>query len=233
MDNRIHLKKNFVLTIFIPFLVLIIGTFAFRHTNLDITISRLFYIPEIGFFKKDSNPWIFLYHYGCFPGFLLALSGLFLFVIGLFSKKIIRYRKIGLFLALLMVIGPGLIVNSTFKEHWGRPRPREITKFGGEKPFLTVWEKKKTSEGSSFPSGHASVGYFLFAPFFFLSRTKKKGWSIFFLFLGLGYGTLMGIGRIAQGAHFASDVLWSAGFVYFTGVGLYYLLRFDKDIWWR
>ena len=233
MDNRIHLKKNFILTIFIPFLVLILGTFAFRHTNLDITISRIFYVPEIGFFKKDSNPWIFLYHYGYFPGFLLAFSGLFLFVISLFSKKILRYRKIGLFLVLLMVIGPGLIVNSTFKEHWGRPRPREITNFGGKNPFLTVWEKNKTSEGSSFPSGHASVGYFLFAPFFFLSRTEKKGWSISFLFLGLGYGTLMGIGRIAQGAHFASDVLWSAGFVYFTGVGLSYLLRFNKDIWWR
>jgi lipid A 4'-phosphatase len=229
----IHMKKNPILTILIPCLVLIIGTFAFRHTDLDITISKLFYIPEIGFFKKDSNPWIFLYHYGCFPGLLLALSGLFVFGIGLFSKKILPYRKIGLFLTLLMVIGPGLIVNSTFKNHWGRPRPREIANFGGEKTFLTVWEKGKTSEGRSFPSGHASAGYFLFAPFFFLSQIGKKGGSIFFLFLGLGYGTLMGIGRIAQGAHFASDVFWSAGFVYFTGVGLYHLLRFDKDIWWR
>ena len=229
----IHLKKNFILTIFIPFLVLIIGTFVFRHTNLDITISKLFYVPEIGFFKKDSNPWIFLYHYGYFPGLLLAFGGLFLFGIGLFSKKIRCYRKIGLFLVLLMVIGPGLIVNSTFKDHWGRPRPREIVNFGGKSQFLTAWEKTKTSEGHSFPSGHASMGYFLFAPYFFLSRTERKSGSFFFLFLGLGYGTLMGIGRIVQGAHFASDVLWSAGFVYFTGVGLYYLLRFDKDIWWR
>ena len=202
----INLKKNFILTIFIPFLVLIIGTFVFRHTNLDITISKLFYVPDIGFFRQNSNPWIFLYRYGCFPSILLALGGLFLFGIGLFSKKILRYRKVGLFLVLLMVIGPGLIVNSTFK---------------------------KTGEGSSFPSGHASMGYYLFAPYFFLARTKKKGTSFFFLFLGLIHGTLMGIGRIAQGAHFASDILWSAGFVYFTGVGLYYLLRFDKDIWWR
>jgi len=229
----INLKKNFILTIFIPFLVLIIGTFVFRHTNLDITISKLFYVPEIGFFRQNSNPWIFLYRYGCFPGILLALGGLFLFGIGLFSKKVLRYRKVGLFLVLLMVIGPGLIVNSAFKEHWGRPRPREIVNFGGKSPFLNVWVKKRTGEGSSFPSGHASMGYYLFAPYFFLARTKKKGTSFFFLFLGLIYGTLMGIGRIAQGAHFASDILWSAGFVYFTGVGLYYLLRFDKDIWWR
>ena len=98
----IHLKKNFILTIFIPLIVLIIGTVVFRHTNLDITISKLFYVPEIGFFKKDSNPWIFLYHYGYFPGLLLALGGLFLFGIGLFSKNILRYRKIGLFLALFL-----------------------------------------------------------------------------------------------------------------------------------
>jgi membrane-associated PAP2 superfamily phosphatase len=163
----------------------------------------------------------------------LAFGGLLLFGIGVFSKKIRRYRKIGLFLVLLMVIGPGIIVNSTFKGHWGRPRPREIVDFGGKRPFLTVWDKNKASEGHSFPSGHASMGYYLIAPYFFLSRTERKGGSFFFLFLGLGYGTLMGIGRIIQGAHFASDVLWSAGFVYFTGVGLYYLLRFDKDIWWR
>jgi lipid A 4'-phosphatase len=227
------MKKNHTLTIMTPCLVLIIGTLVFRYTDLDITISKLFYAPDIGFFKKDSNPWIFLYHYGVFPGLLLAVSGLFVFGMGFFSKKILPYRKIGLFLALLMVIGPGLIVNSTFKNHWGRPRPSKVTNFGGKKPFLPVWEKGKTTEGRSFPSGHASAGYYLFAPFFFLSRIKKKRGSLFFLFIGLSYGTLMGIGRIAQGAHFASDVLWSAGFVYFTGVGLYYLLRFDKDIWWR
>lgn len=227
------IKKNHIWAVMTPCLVLIIGTLMFRYTDLDIIISKLFYTSEIGFFKKNSNPWIFLYRYGSFPGLLLSFSGLFVFGIGFFSKKILPYRKIGLFLALLMVIGPGLIVNSTFKNHWGRPRPLKVTNFGGEKPFLAVWEKGKASEGRSFPSGHASVGYYLFAPFFFLSRTEKKRGSIFFLFTGLGYGTLMGIGRIAQGAHFASDVLWSAGFVYLTGIGLYYLLRFDKDIWWR
>lgn len=161
------MKKNFILTLIIPCLVLIIGTIVFRHTGLDITISKLFYSHEIGFFKKNSNPWIFLYHYGCILVLLLAFGGLFVFGIGFFSRRILPYRKIGLFLVLLMVIGPGLIVNVTFKRYWGRPRPRETVIFGGEKPFLPVWKKGKTGEGKSFPSGYPSVGYFLFAPFFF------------------------------------------------------------------
>jgi hypothetical protein len=31
---------------------------------------------------------------------------------------------------------------------------------------------------------------------------------------------MMGFARIVQGSHFASDVLWSAGAVYFTGLTL-------------
>jgi membrane-associated PAP2 superfamily phosphatase len=38
---------------------------------------------------------------------------------------------------------------------------------------------------------------------------------------------------MVQGAHFASDVLWSGGFTYLTGLLLYYALRLDKTIWWE
>ncbi|WP_321495089.1 hypothetical protein [uncultured Desulfobacter sp.] len=39
----------------------------------------------------------------------------------------------------------------------------------------------------------------------------------------------MGLGRIVQGAHFASDVLWSAGFVYYTGLSLAKALRLTQN----
>ncbi len=35
----------------------------------------------------------------------------------------------------------------------------------------------------------------------------------------------MGLGRVVQGRHFPSDVLWSGAIVYFTGLILAYLLR--------
>jgi len=31
-----------------------------------------------------------------------------------------------------MIIGPGLLVNTVFKEHWGRARPSQVEEFGGQ-----------------------------------------------------------------------------------------------------
>jgi membrane-associated PAP2 superfamily phosphatase len=33
---------------------------------------------------------------------------------------------------------------------------------------------------------------------------------------------------MAQGAHFLSDVVWSAGFVYLSALAIYYALRLDR-----
>jgi membrane-associated PAP2 superfamily phosphatase len=137
------------------------------------------------------------------------------------------YRKIGLFLVIYMILGPGLVINTVFKDHWGRPRPAEVQNFGGSEKYLPVWERGTPGQGKSFPSGHAAVGFFLFSPFFFLRNSSKK-WAWFFLLLGLSYGTYMGIGRMAQGGHFATDVLWGGGLTYLTGLMLSYVFLFDK-----
>lgn len=46
---------------------------------------------------------------------------------------------------------------------------------------------------------------------------------------GSCYGILMGIGRMAQGGHFASDTLWAFAIVYLTGLALSYALRIDEQ----
>ena len=50
-----------------------------------------------------------------------------------------------------------------------------------------------------------------------------------FLVLGLLGGGVLGLARIAQGQHFLSDVIWSGGMVYLTGVILSYLFRLSAD----
>ncbi|MFH1755629.1 MAG: phosphatase PAP2 family protein, partial [Candidatus Latescibacterota bacterium] len=132
------------------------------------------------------------------------------------------------FLVLVMIVGPGLIVNSVFKQNWGRPRPRDLVEFSGGKPYVMVWDKRSPDGGNSFASGHASTGFYLFTPFFFLRR-RSKYWALFFLASGLGYGSLIGLARIIQGAHFLSDVVWAGGFVYLSGLAFFYLLRPDRE----
>jgi lipid A 4'-phosphatase len=133
-----------------------------------------------------------------------------------------------LFLALMLALGPGLLINGIFKPLWNRPRPYNTVPFGGENEFLPVLSIGGRPANFSFPSGHASMGFYLMAPAFVLYRRRPR-WAACFLLIGLAAGTLMGLTRIVAGSHFASDVLWSAGVVYFTGLGLVPLFDFGRE----
>src|SRR6476619_7728679 len=45
-------------------------------------------------------------------------------------KLFIPVRAVG-FLISTMILAPGLLVNVLLKDHWGRPRPIDVTQFGG------------------------------------------------------------------------------------------------------
>jgi lipid A 4'-phosphatase len=174
------------------------------------------------------QPWKWLYDYGVKPAWFLGAGGLVAAAAGCCWSKWRNYCAAGLFFVLLLALGPGLLVNAVCKPLWSRPRPGEITAFGGEHPFVPVLSVGEGPEKYSFPSGHAAMGFYLMAPAFVLSGLRPL-WAAAFLGLGLFYGTLIGLARIVAGGHFASDVLWSAGIVYFTGLGLSALFGFHRE----
>jgi len=198
-------------------------------TNADIEIEKLLHSPGKGWFMGEDALWRLLYRYGNIPAISLSAAGLVILVLGFIRRPLRPYRKISLFMVTFMLLGPGLLINTVFKDHWGRPRPADIVEFGGKQTFHQVWEKGQAPQGKSFPSGHASVGFFLFAPFFFLRNTSRRQ-AFSFLCLGICYGMLMGTGRMIQGGHFLSDVLWAGALTYLTGLILYYIFRFDRDV---
>lgn len=223
------MKKRVVFDFLIPLFILTGMTAVFWLTNADITIQNLFYDPGKGWYLKDSGPWDFLYRYANIPGLVMGFAALLALVFSFFWVKILPYRKIALFLILFLAIGPGLITNTIFKNRWGRPRPSQIEIFGGKSKYLPVWVKGISGNRKSFPSGHASIGFFVFAPFFFLRHGARK-WARLSLALGICFGLFVGVGRMIQGGHFASDVLWSFGFIYLTGLILYYIFGFDRQV---
>ena len=195
-------------------------------TGLDLSLERYFYLEGAGWGLGNLNPWRFLYHYGVFPAYLLTGAALALLVAGFFWAKACPWRRSALFLVLLMALGPGLLVNAVFKDHWGRPRPRQMQVFGGDRQFYQVWERGEGGAGRSFPSGHASAAFYLIGPYFLLrARARRRAWLV--LLGGACYGVFMGVARMAQGGHFPSDVLWAGGVVYLVGLTLYYLLHLD------
>ena len=214
----------------IPTVLLLILTILFRTLPWDLQLESIFYSSETGWFAKDHGFWIGLYKYAYIPAFVLFAISALVLVAGLLNFRFKKFRKITLLIVLTMAIGPGLFVNLVFKDNWGRTRPRDVVEFGGTMPYYGALQPS-LDKGKSFPSEHASIAFFLFVPYFFLRKTNRKI-ALFFLQFGLCYGTLVGIGRMVQGGHFASDVIWSCGMVYLCGLGMYYLLRMDKSIYW-
>jgi membrane-associated PAP2 superfamily phosphatase len=195
-------------------------------TGLDLALARRFYLVGTGWGLTELNPWRFLYRYGIIPAYLLVGAALVLLAAGYFKPAYACWRRSAFFLVLMIILGPGLLVNTVFKDHWGRPRPRQIQVFGGDRQFHQVWERGVGGTGRSFPSGHASAAFYLMAPYFVL-RARNRRRARLALGLGISYGIFMGVARMAQGGHFVSDVLWAGGMVYLAGLFLYYLLRLD------
>jgi lipid A 4'-phosphatase len=221
-------QKDVIYEVWMPCAVLIILTLLFRLTDLDLRISGLFFVSGAGWVSKDIPFCAVIYKFAAvLPGFLLAGGALLLLCASIWRVGWQQYRRQALFLLLILGIGPGLLVNTIFKEHWGRPRPRSIFAFDGDQPFVPVWQQGPTNEGHSFPSGHAAMGFFLLTPYFLLRKTARR-WALAALTTGIGYGLLIGLVRVIQGGHFASDVIWAGGFVYLTAVALSHLLSISS-----
>lgn len=227
-----------------PLVVGTIASLAIRSFDLDRRISASFYDPALEAWPLvKAPPWVTFYHYGTIPPLVVGLAGLLFWVIGWRfwtdrdEESINSFRRMGLFLGLMLLIGPGLLVNSAVKAAWGRPRPHQCKEFGGEFSFRPVgdWEPQSFANSSSwstapplvelflmgpilqsFPSGHASIAFYMMAPAFLIDpkrRQQRRRW----LFAGVAYGVAMGITRVMQGGHFVTDVLWAGIIVYETG----------------
>lgn len=187
--------------------------------DIDIYITGLFYNDEERFFL-DSRYVIFeiLHKSVRYITITTAMVCLGLLFVGLLKKKDIAgiAKKKLAYIILALIIGPGLIVNTVFKDNWGRARPHHTVEFGGDKTFTPPFIiSDQCDRNCSFVSGDPSVGFFFIScAFVFASRRRE-----FFVFSML-LGTTLGITRVVQGAHFTSDVIFSA---IFTVLSCYFL----------
>ena len=211
----------------VPLLVLLLGTTIIAVTGADLALSAWFHRPD-GWPVGNLFPWHQFYRWGYYPADILGIAALGLLVTSFFRPGLIRFRRQAAFMVVLLLLGPGLLVNTVFKDHWGRPRPRQIVPFGGTMQFHHPWEPGEAGTGKSFPSGHAGSAFYLAMPYFILRRRKARLASRIYAG-GICYGILMGIARIAQGGHFLSDILWAWGVVHLTAVALYYLMGLHRE----
>ena len=194
----------------------------FFAPEVDLAPSRLFYEPERGFVLAGWPPIVLLFH--AIPW--VAWGTLVVIAVGaswllLFGRPLWRLdRKALIFLAASTVAGPGLLANTLLKDHWGRARPVQTVAFGGTHRFTPApLPASECNRNCAFVSGHAALGFSLVAFAFVLppSRARRCGVAA-----ALGFGALVGLGRIAQGAHFLSDVVYAGLLVYGTTARLHW-----------
>lgn len=116
-----------------------------------------------------------------------------------------RWWRRGAAVALCLLLGLGGVVHGLLKDHWGRPRPVEVQAFHGALPFQPALQwSALCRRNCSFVSGHAATGFALIAGGLFgAPRTRRRWWCA-----GVAAGLAIGLLRVAQGRHFASDIVF-------------------------
>ena len=181
----------------------------FASGALDIAVARIFYYPEpLDHWPLARElPWSLLYRAAPWVTATLVIAALAALAASLPHARH-DWRRAAVLVLLGMAIGPGLLANAVFKDHWQHPRPRELIEFGGPLHYVPS-PLIGTEGGASFPCGHCSVG-FMYAVGWWIWKRRRPAWAATSLGGGLALGLLLGVGRMAAGAHFFSDIVWSA-----------------------
>ncbi len=205
--------------------VIALITVATRLFNLDLIISGWFYTEGVGFPLKN-NLLVELF-YRSVP-FMVTISLLFFILyaaLALIKKIDTKYHRLVLALFISMLVGPGLIVNSVFKDHFGRPRPSQSIEFGGTHQHQPVLEANWGNYGKSFPSGHAAVPISFLVLAFSAKRQGKIRLARQLTAGLLFWYLLVSFARIAAGGHHFTDVLWAGYFSFIFAWLSYYLIE--------
>lgn len=202
-------QRRTVRTLF--FGALLVGIFFavlfYIYPNLDLAVSqRLF--TDHQFIGRDSQAFTaarLLFNILFYGGCAVGLIGC---VITLSSGR--KWLNVSsnkwLFFAVCVLVGPLTVTNLGFKDHWGRARPQTVVEFGGEKLFSPPLIKStECPRNCSFVSGEASSIYLLWFAAAFLFPSAARAWILSGVFLG----SLCGFVRMAEGAHFFSDVIFA------------------------
>ncbi len=209
--NKIWLFPIFLMAIIAPF-----------TPYLDIKFANYFFEKGEGVDHFISHPVLdFFYVWALVPGQIVAVVATLALILSYIIPKVKRIRPVAMYLVLVFAIGSGFVSHAMLKDHWGRPRPKQIIEFGGAQEFRPFYKPNffnKIEPSKSFPCGHATVGFYFFA-FILLGMRLKKKWIYYFgIFSAIILGTILGFTRCAQGGHFFSDVLMAALIMWLSSV---------------
>ncbi len=188
--------------------------------GVDLLVSARYFVQGQGFVHAQDPVvlWLYLWTPWLGRGLLLAMVIVSLWGRGLGTWATAKgHAAWGCFLsgsgrhaAILAtcaaLLGPGLIIEGLFKNTVGRPRPVQVDLFGGtstyQGPFVIGHEP---GSHKSFCSSHAATGFALMGLGLGCGPVWRRRWFV----IGTLAGAAAGMGRILQGGHFLSDIIFA------------------------
>jgi membrane-associated PAP2 superfamily phosphatase len=229
------LKEKSWLTIGLTVCGLVIFSSLIVTFDLDRRLAAALFDEELLWPHGLKPFWQFMEDHGTWPGMILLVFSLVAAVASGRRAQWRSWRKYWWLVFLTGLIAAGLIGNVVLKDHWGRPRPREIQAFDGPWEYRHFHQPGRPGRGKSFVSGDAAMG-FIFVTFFFFRR-KSKRLAYVGGTAGVIWGSVVSAGRFTLGAHFLTDALWALGLVVLTASVLYYhVLKIpwpEDETFWR
>jgi lipid A 4'-phosphatase len=138
----------------------VVGVVFAVFPRLDLDLAALFFDRKRDIFTGNAQLWMYYLRDAARGLVVLLVAPAF---IATLNKLVLpRWRMLiegraALFLAVTLALGPGVVTNLIFKDHWGRPRPIDVTEFGGSDRFMPWWDPRgPCANNCSFVAGEPS-----------------------------------------------------------------------------
>jgi lipid A 4'-phosphatase len=191
----------------------VVGLVFGIDAQLDIGLERPFYDAGIGFLGPHHQRFDAIRDLARVIITIVLAPAL----IAVAGKLILPHRpmlipgRAALLMIVTLALAPGILANLILKPHWGRPRPVDITEFGGDLQFVPWWDPRGTCpENCSFVAGEPSGAFWTLAPAALVPPT----WRAPAYAAALAFGAGMGLVRMIEGGHFFTDVVFSGLFTF-------------------
>jgi lipid A 4'-phosphatase len=192
----------------------VVGLLFGLYPQLDLRMSALFYDPRV------PGAWTGI---GGIPqtlrdaaGWAVALIAAPAFV-ALAVKLVLPRRpmlipgRAAVLMIVTLALAPGLLTNVILKDRWGRPRPIDVTQFGGTDRFVPWWDPRGgCPKNCSFVAGEPSGAFWTLAP----ALLTPPHWRALATAGALAFGAGVGFLRLWGGGHFFSDVVFAGVFTF-------------------
>lgn len=204
----------------VPMALLLLGM---EMTTVDSAVSAVFFDPVANAFPLRHHAIAETVGHQLLKQLVVIVDCC---IIGLYSLSFVLpalqvRRRLLLFLSLALTLSPLAVV--FLKLLSARHCPWDLLEYGGFAPHLSLFDSipDRYPPGHCFPGGHASGGFSLLAFYFGGYALRSAALARLGFWTGIGAGTIFGMTRVAQGAHFFSHNLWSGVICWLVILALY------------